>query len=43
MKYDIIFSPDADSTLRKIRAYDRVAILDAIERHLRHEPISDRG
>lgn len=39
MRYDIIFAPDADSTLRKIRAYDRVAVLDAIERHLRHEPM----
>jgi mRNA-degrading endonuclease RelE of RelBE toxin-antitoxin system len=39
MKYDIIFAPDADRTLRKIRAYDRVAVLEAIERYLRHEPM----
>lgn len=39
MRHDIIFAPDADSTLRKIRAYDRVTVLDAIERHLRHEPM----
>ena len=38
MRYEIIFAPEADSTLQKIRAYDRVAVLDAIERHLRHEP-----
>lgn len=38
MKREIVFAPDAEKTLRKIRAYDRVAILDAIERHLRHEP-----
>ena len=38
MSYDIIFAPDVDKILQKIRAYDRVAILDAIERHLRHEP-----
>ncbi len=38
MSYDIIFAPDVDKALQKIRAYDRVAILDAIERHLRHEP-----
>ena len=25
--------------MRKIRAYDRVAVLDAIERHLQHEPM----
>jgi len=38
MRYEIIFAPEADSTLRRIRAYDRVAVLDAIERHLRREP-----
>ena len=38
MSYDIIFAPDANKALQKIRAYDRVAILVAIERHLRHEP-----
>jgi mRNA-degrading endonuclease RelE of RelBE toxin-antitoxin system len=39
MRYEIIFAPDADSALRKIRAYDRVAVLDAIEQHLRHDPM----
>jgi len=38
MRHEIIFAPDADEALRKIRAYDRVAVLEAIERHLRHEP-----
>lgn len=38
MSYEIIFAPEANKVLQKIRAYDRVAILDAIERHLRHEP-----
>ena len=38
MPYDIIVAPDANKALQKIRAYERVAILDAIERHLRHEP-----
>jgi mRNA interferase RelE/StbE len=38
MRYDIVFAPNADHSLRKIRAYERVAVLDAIERHLRHEP-----
>lgn len=38
MQHEIIFAPDADEALRKIRAYDRVAVLEAIERHLRHEP-----
>ena len=38
MRYEILFAPNADDTLRKIRAYDRVAVLEAIERHLRHDP-----
>ena len=38
MQYDIVFAPDVDKALRKIRPYDRVAVLDAIERHLRHRP-----
>jgi len=38
MKHGILFAPDADRVLRTIRAYDRVTVLDAIERHLRHEP-----
>ena len=38
MRYEIIFAPDADKAMEKIRAYDRVTLLDAIERHLRHEP-----
>ena len=38
MRHHIVFAPEADRALRKIRAYDRVAVLDAIERHLRHEP-----
>ena len=39
MKYESVFAPGADRTLRKIRAYDRVVVFDAIERHLRHEPV----
>jgi mRNA-degrading endonuclease RelE of RelBE toxin-antitoxin system len=38
MRHKIIFAPDAEEALRKIRAYDRVAVLEAIERHLRFEP-----
>lgn len=38
MRYEILFAPNADDTLRKIRAYDRVAVLEAIERHLRRDP-----
>jgi len=38
MKHEIVFAPDADRALRKIRAYDRVAVLDVIQRHLSSEP-----
>lgn len=38
MKYDIIFAPEAEEDLDRLRAYDRVKVLDAIETHLRYEP-----
>ena len=38
MRREIVFAPDADQALRRLRAYDRVAVLDRIEQHLRHEP-----
>lgn len=38
MRYEIVMAPDADEALQKLRAYDRIAVLDAIEIHLRHEP-----
>jgi mRNA-degrading endonuclease RelE of RelBE toxin-antitoxin system len=38
MRYDIVFAPEAADALRKIRACGRVAVLEAIERHLRQEP-----
>jgi mRNA interferase RelE/StbE len=39
MRYEIVFAPDAVIALRRIRAHDRVAVLDAIEQHLRHGPM----
>ncbi len=38
MQYEIIFAPGAVDSLSRIRAYDRVAVLDTVERHLRFEP-----
>jgi len=38
MRHEIIFAPVAIDDLRRMRAFDRVAIQDAIENHLRFEP-----
>ena len=38
MRHDIVLSPDAVAGLKRLRAYDRVAALDAIEQHLTYEP-----
>jgi mRNA-degrading endonuclease RelE of RelBE toxin-antitoxin system len=38
MAHDIVFAPDADKALQRIRAFDRMSVLNAIEEHLRHEP-----
>jgi mRNA-degrading endonuclease RelE of RelBE toxin-antitoxin system len=38
MKYEIDFADEANEDLGGYRAYDRIAILDLIEKHLRHEP-----
>jgi mRNA interferase RelE/StbE len=39
MAYDIILAPVAIEDLKRLRASDRTAVKDAIERHLRHEPM----
>ncbi len=36
--FDIAFKPEARRKLRRMKPYHAVAILDAIERHLREEP-----
>jgi mRNA-degrading endonuclease RelE of RelBE toxin-antitoxin system len=38
MRYEIDFAADAEADLNRYRAYERVAILDRIEKHLRYEP-----
>ena len=38
MKYEITFAPEALENFRYLRAYDRAAVRDAINEHLKHEP-----
>jgi len=38
MRYEIILAPDAVDDLRRLEAYERSHVRDAIEGHLRHEP-----
>jgi len=38
MVYGVILAPEAVEDLGRLRAATRTAVLDAIRRHLRHEP-----
>ena len=38
MAFEIIFSSEAASDLRRLRAYERAKVRNAIEVHLRHQP-----
>jgi mRNA-degrading endonuclease RelE of RelBE toxin-antitoxin system len=38
MRYEIILAPQAVASLRALSAFDRSAVRDALETHLRHEP-----
>jgi mRNA interferase RelE/StbE len=38
MRYEIDFADEASEDMDGYLAYDRIAILDLIEKHLRHEP-----
>lgn len=38
MRYEIDFADEANTDLDGYRAYDRITILDLIEKHLRYEP-----
>jgi len=38
MKHEIVLAPEAVDDLSDLRAHERTAVRDAIERHLRHEP-----
>jgi mRNA-degrading endonuclease RelE of RelBE toxin-antitoxin system len=38
MKFEIIVAPEAVADLRRLDAYERAKVLDAMEVHLRHGP-----
>ncbi len=38
MRYEILLAPEAVEDLKSLKANDRAAVRDAIDRHLRHEP-----
>lgn len=38
MNYEIILAPEAAKELKRLTAYLRAEIRDALEQHLRHEP-----
>jgi mRNA interferase RelE/StbE len=38
MRYEIILSQEAVQDLRRLTAWDRATVRDALEIHLRHEP-----
>ncbi len=39
MRYEIILSREAIADLRRLKAHDRAEVRDAMETHLRHEPM----
>ena len=39
MRYEVTFAPEAADDLRRLVAHYRAEVKDAIERHLRHEPM----
>ena len=38
MRFEIILSPQAERSYRALPAYERAAVRDALETHLRHAP-----
>src|SRR5262245_48563568 len=38
MRFEIILAPEAVEDRRRLRAFDRAAVDDAMERHLRQDP-----
>jgi mRNA interferase RelE/StbE len=38
MRHEILFAPETLDDYRRLRAFDRTAVREAIEQHLRHEP-----
>ena len=41
MRYSIVLSPEAIQDLRRLKASHRSAVRQAIETHLRHEPMKE--
>jgi mRNA-degrading endonuclease RelE of RelBE toxin-antitoxin system len=38
MRYEIVLAPEAVQDLKRLKAYARTAVRDAIEAYLRHQP-----
>ena len=38
MRHEIILAPEAEEDFNALEAYDRAAVRDAMEKHLRYEP-----
>ena len=41
MRYSLVFSPEAIEDLRRLKASHRSAVKQAIETHLRHDPMKE--
>ena len=41
MRYSVVFSPEAIQDLRRLKTSDRSTVKQAIETHLRHEPLKE--
>jgi mRNA-degrading endonuclease RelE of RelBE toxin-antitoxin system len=39
MRFEIVFAPEAVEDLRRLTARDRAAVREALETHLKHEPM----
>jgi mRNA interferase RelE/StbE len=39
MPYEIIFSPEAEEDFNNLKAHHRAMVRDALQKHLRHEPV----
>ena len=38
MRREIILAPEAQEDFKSLKAFDRAAVRDALEKHLRHDP-----
>ena len=39
MRFEILLAPEAVEDLRRLKAHERTAVKEALETHLRHEPM----